>query len=103
MAYWGIALALRSNYNLQADAPQLKEANENLQKALSLAPLATEHERDYIAALSKRYSSDAKADTQKLAAAYKSAIAELARKYPDDLNAAMLYAESMINLRPWKL
>src|SRR5687768_11978212 len=26
IAYWGTALALGSNYNLQADAPQLKEA-----------------------------------------------------------------------------
>lgn len=103
MAYWGTALALGSNYNLQADAPQLKEAFENLQKAQALAPAVSEHERDYITALAKRYSSDPKADVPKLAADYKLAMAELVKKYPDDLDAATLYAESMMNLRPWKL
>ncbi|MDQ4122922.1 MAG: alpha/beta fold hydrolase [Acidobacteriota bacterium] len=103
MAYWGAALALGSNYNLQADPAQLKEAFANLQKAIQLAPKASEHERAYIEALSKRYSSDPKADQQKLAANYKAAMAELVKKYPDDLDAATLYAESMMNLRPWKL
>ncbi|HEX8184260.1 MAG TPA: tetratricopeptide repeat protein, partial [Blastocatellia bacterium] len=103
MAHWGIALALGSNYNLQADAPQLKEAYSNVQKAIALAARATEHERAYIDALSKRYSNDAKADSRKLAADYKNAMGELVKRYPDDLDAATLYAESMMNLRPWKL
>ena len=103
MARWGIALALGSNYNLKADAPQLKEAHANLQKALELASRATEHERDYIEALSKRYSNDPQADLQKLAGDYKSAMGDLVKRYPDDLDAATLYAESMMNLRPWQL
>src|SRR3954447_3785713 len=41
MAYWGMALGLGSNYNLQADAPQLKEAYANLQKAQALAGKAS--------------------------------------------------------------
>ncbi|MDQ3754628.1 MAG: hypothetical protein M3371_07850, partial [Acidobacteriota bacterium] len=103
MAQWGIALALGSNYNLQADAPQLREAYATVQKALALAAKASEHERAYIGALSKRYSNDPQADSQKLAVDYKSAMSELVRRYPDDLDAATLYAESMMNLRPWKL
>jgi tetratricopeptide (TPR) repeat protein len=103
MAYWGIALALGSNYNLQADAPQLKEAYANLQKAQALAPKATEHERAYIDALAKRYSQDPAADHQQLALAYRTAMGELVKRYPDDLDAATLYAESMMNLRPWRL
>ena len=103
MAHWGIALALGSNYNLQADAPQLREAYANLQKALALSAKATVHERAYIEALSKRYSNDAQADRQKLALDYKAAMNELVKLYPDDLNAATLYAESMMNLRPWQL
>lgn len=103
MAYWGAALALGSNYNLQAGAPQLKEAYTNLQKARELAAGATEHERAYIEALSRRYSGDAGADAQKLAADYRVAMKELMQRYPDDLDAATLYAESMMNLRPWKL
>ncbi|HYN25052.1 MAG TPA: tetratricopeptide repeat protein, partial [Pyrinomonadaceae bacterium] len=103
MASWGIALALGSNYNLQADAPQLKEAYTNLQKALTLSQKSSEHERAYIEALVKRYSNDPQADRQKLALDYKNAMGELVKRYPDDLDAATLYAESMMNLRPWKL
>ena len=103
MARWGVALALGSNYNLQADAPQLKEAYANLQQAQALAARASERERAYIEALSKRYSDDPQADSQKLAADYKAAMNELVKRYPNDLDAATLYAESMMNLRPWKL
>ena len=103
MAYWGIALALGSNYNLTADAAQLKEAYANLQKAIALAPKASEIERAYIDALTGRYSDDPQADQKKLARDYKTAMGELAGKYPDDLDAATLYAESMMNLRPWQL
>ncbi|HLM00606.1 MAG TPA: alpha/beta fold hydrolase [Pyrinomonadaceae bacterium] len=102
-AYWGVSLALGSNYNLTADAGALKEAYANLQKAVALAPKASEIERAYIAALSKRYTDNPQADQKKLAEAYKTAMGELVKKYPDDLDAATLYAESMMNLRPWQL
>jgi pimeloyl-ACP methyl ester carboxylesterase/tetratricopeptide (TPR) repeat protein len=103
MAYWGTSLALGSNYNVQAEGPALVQAYTNLQKAIELAPKASEPERAYIDALAKRYSSDVNADQTKLAEAYKNAMGELAKRYPDDLDAATLYAESMMNLRPWKL
>jgi pimeloyl-ACP methyl ester carboxylesterase/tetratricopeptide (TPR) repeat protein len=103
MAYWGAALAQGSNYNLQAEGPQLLEAYGNLQKALALAPKASENEQGYINALAKRYSADLQVDRQKLATDYKNAMGQLVQKYPDDLDAATLYAESMMNLRPWKL
>lgn len=104
MAYWGAALALGSNYNVTADANQLKEAYATLQKAIALAPKATEIERDYIAALSKRYSADgAQSDRKQLGQDFKNAMRDLVKKYPDDLDAATLYAESMMNLRPWQL
>jgi pimeloyl-ACP methyl ester carboxylesterase/tetratricopeptide (TPR) repeat protein len=103
MAYWGVALAMGSNYNVPAGGPALLEAYTNLQKAIELAPKASEHDRAYINALSKRYSKELQADQRKLEVDYKNAMGELARNYPDDLDAATLYAESMMNLRPWKL
>jgi tetratricopeptide (TPR) repeat protein len=103
MAYWGASLALGSNYNVQAEGPALVEAYSQLQKAIEFAPKASEHDRAYIDALSKRYSSDLQVDKNKLAVDYKNAMGELAKRYPDDLDAATLYAESMMNLRPWKL
>ena len=104
MAYWGAALSLGSNYNLAADSAALKEAYANLTKAVSLAPKASAKDRAYIEALSKRYATEPdRSDPNALAVAYKTAMADLVRKYPNDLDAATLYAESMMNLRPWQL
>src|SRR3972149_1064764 len=103
MAYWGMALALGPNINLDVDPEREKAAYEAVQKALALSAKAPEQERAYIAALSKRYSIDPKADLKKLAVDYKNAMGELVKRYPDDLDAATLYAESMMDLRPWQL
>jgi tetratricopeptide (TPR) repeat protein len=103
MAYWGIALALGPNINMPIDAERMKAAYEAVQKALSPASKANEKERGYIEALSKRYSADPKADIKTLEVAYKNAMGELSRRYPDDLDAATLYAESLMDLRPWQL
>jgi tetratricopeptide (TPR) repeat protein len=103
MAYWGIAYALGPNINLDVDPEREKAAYETAQQALKLSTNASEKERDYIAALVRRYSNDPKADLKKLALDFKNAMGELTKKYPDDLDAAVLYAESIMNLNPWKL
>jgi len=103
MAYWGIALALGPNINLDVDPEREKAAYEAIQKALALSAKAPEQERAYIEVLAKRYSIDPKADLKKLAVDYKNAMGELVKRYPDDLDAATLYAESMMDLRPWQL
>jgi len=103
MAFWGIALALGPCINLDVDPPHEKAAYEAVQKALLLAPSATERERDYVQALAKRYSSDPKVDLRKLDLEYANAMRELSKRYPDDLDAATLYAESLMDLHPWKL
>jgi tetratricopeptide (TPR) repeat protein len=103
MAFWGIALALGPCINLDVDLPHEKAAFEAVQKALSLASGGTEKERGYIQTLAKRYSSDPKVDLRKLDAEYAVAMRELSKKYPDDLDAATLYAESLMDLHPWKL
>lgn len=103
MAHWGVALALGSNYNLQAQPAQQKAAYDAAQQALALAARASENERAYIEALKQRYSADSQRDLTKLALAYKNAMSEVVKRYPDDLDAATLYAESMMNLRPWQL
>lgn len=103
MAYWGLALVRGPNYNLDASSEEWKQAYAALQKALKLKSKASPPEQAYIDALAKRYDPDPKADRQKLAQAYSDAMKELSRRYPDDLDAATLYAESAMNLRPWKL
>jgi len=103
MAYWGIALALGPNINLDVDPAREKAAFEAAQKALALSAKSPENERAYIEAVAKRYSIDPNADLKKLAVDYKNAMGALVTRYPDDLNAATLYAESAMNLRPWRL
>jgi tetratricopeptide (TPR) repeat protein len=102
MTFWGIALALGPCINLDIDPPHEKAAYEAVQRALSLAPLATERERAYIQALSKRYSLEPNVDLRKLDVQYANAMRELHQHYPDDLDAAALYAESLMDLHPWK-
>src|SRR5258707_13574323 len=103
MAWWGVALALGPNINQEVDLAHEEAAYDAAQKALVLAKDKPEAERAYIGALARRYSLDPKSDLKRLAVNYKDAMAELSKKYSDDLDAATLYAESMMDLRPWQL
>jgi tetratricopeptide (TPR) repeat protein len=102
MAQWGIALALGPNINKPMDPQAHKAAYAALQKALALASKASVTERAYIDALSKRYSADDGAAVGPLQVAYKDAMRELVRRNPNDADAAVLYAESLMDLNPWK-
>ncbi len=103
MAWWGVALTLGPNYNLPVDPAREKAGYDAGQRALSLQDNASDPERAYINALAVRYSNDPKADLHQLDIAYRDAMARLVKAYPDDLDAVTLYAESMMNLHPWKL
>src|ERR1700676_4025360 len=102
MAHWGIALSLGPNINLPMDADAHRAAYAEVQKALALKSKASVAERAYIDALATRYSANAEAEQQPLQIAYKNAMQDLARRYPNGADAAVLYAESMMDLRPWK-
>ncbi len=102
MAHWGIALAVGPNYNeSQIDPSRLLAADRALEKASELAAGATEKERAYIEALTRRF--HIMTDLKKSAIDYKDAMAALHKRYPDEVDAAVLYADSMMNLIPWQL
>ena len=103
MPHWGIALALGPNYNLPPMPEREEKAWRAIEKAIELARNAPQNERDYIAALVKRYSKDPQEDRKRLGVNYKDAMKQLMERYPDDLDAATIYAESLMNLRPWAL
>ncbi len=103
MAYWGIALSVGPNYNDEGNAERRKAAHEAIQKAVKLCKNLPNQEQLYIYALASRYSDDPRADPKKLGVAYAAAMKAVSRRYPDDLDAATLYAESLMNLRPWQL
>jgi tetratricopeptide (TPR) repeat protein len=103
MAWWGVAFAVGPNYNLPVDAAREKTAYDAVQKALALSAGGPEAERAYIEALATRYSGDSNPNYPQLAVAFVEAMRQLYQRYPDDLDAATLFAESLMNLRPWEL
>jgi tetratricopeptide (TPR) repeat protein len=100
MAYWGQALVLGPNINALMEPNEEPQAYELVQKAMSLRARATPRERGYIEALAQRYSGKAE-DRQPRDAAYADAMRSLHERFPNDLDAAMLYVESVMDLRPW--
>src|SRR3990170_4896017 len=95
MAYWGIALALGPNINLDVDPEREKAAYKAVQKALALSANAPEQERAYIESLAKRYSIDPKADLKKLAVDYKNAMGELVKRNPNHIGANHYYIHTI--------
>jgi tetratricopeptide (TPR) repeat protein len=103
MAWWGAALVLGPNINLPMSAAAEEEAYRLVARARSLAGGASEAERAYIDALSRRYGAEAGAARAERDSAYASAMRGVMNRYPDDLDAAVLTAEALMDLRPWDL
>jgi tetratricopeptide (TPR) repeat protein len=97
MADWGKAMA---HYHQLWDFPQprtLKEGLEDIRQAQQLnAP--TERERGYIAAAAAFYQDDATLTQEQRATAYSAAMAKLHQQAPQDVEAAELYALSLVAL-----
>ncbi|HXV60239.1 MAG TPA: hypothetical protein VEK15_06060 [Vicinamibacteria bacterium] len=100
MAYWGQALVLGPNINAPMDPSSEPEAYELVQKALSLKDKVSLREQALIDALSKRYSGNAE-DRVERDKAYAAAMREVWKSFPEDLDVATLYVESLMDLRPW--
>ncbi|MEZ5292313.1 MAG: hypothetical protein R2745_14630 [Vicinamibacterales bacterium] len=103
MPQWGIAWALGPNYNLDVDDERAVRANAAMAKALSLSAGGPPAERAYIEAQAIRFPAEPHPDRAALARQYADAMGEVSRQYPDDLDAATLYAEALMNLNAWKL
>ena len=103
MAYWGVAEAVGPNYNDSASDDRFAAAHTAIQKAVDLSGNASPAEQVYIKAMALRFPADPKADRRQAAEAYHGAMSELVKQFPDDLDAATLFAESGMNLHPWGL
>jgi len=101
MCYWGIAYALGPNINAPMDAHAIRPAWQAVQKAQELAPQVSEREQAYIHAIAQRYSDDRMADRDLLNEAFANAMREVVAAHPDDLDAATLFAESLMTRTPW--
>lgn len=101
MCHWGLALALGPHINAAMDPDAVPEAFEASQRALELAADVSDRERAYIEALAERYGPEVLEDRSHLDLAYVDAMREVVAAYPDDLDAATLFAEALMNLIPW--
>jgi len=101
MCYWGVAYVLGPNINAPMDDAAVPKAYTAIHKALLLAPQGSSAEQAYIQALAKRYAPKPVKDRTYLDQAYASAMREVYQNYPQDLDAATLSAEALMDLSPW--
>jgi tetratricopeptide (TPR) repeat protein len=103
MPHWGMSLALGTNINDVAPAERLKQGHTHLAEAEKRKSGGSPVEQGLVEALGKRYVAEPTGDQMEREQAYSKAMGELSKQFPDDLDVATLYAESMMNLRPWRL
>ena len=103
MPYWGIALALGPNINSAMEKKDEHRAVEMIQKAQRVANRATPVEQAYIDALVARYVGWKGAKRKRLDEAYAKAMRVVAQRFPEDADAATLFTEALMDLRPWDL
>jgi hypothetical protein len=111
MPHWGMSLALGTNINDVAPADRLKQGHAHLVEAEKRKSGGSPVEQGLVEALGKRYVDIPEGvspekftrDQMEREQAYSKAMGELSKQFPDDLDVATLYAESMMNLRPWRL
>ena len=107
MCYWGEALSRGPNINVTSDGKVVMsdvdrvEAFKAIEKAKELMNSASLKEQDYINALSSRYNGKVGTDRNSLDRKYAESMEVLSKKYPEDMDAASLFAESLMNTMPW--
>ncbi len=101
MCYWGLAYVLGPNINAKMEDESVSESYQAMHKALELAANSTQPEQAYIRALAKRYTNVPLEDRSSLDRAYANAMREVIRQYPDDLDAATIFAEAVMDTMPW--
>lgn len=101
MCHWGVALALGPHINAPMDPGAAEPAYAAITRAQDLVDATSSREQAYIAALAKRYASEASEDRGDLDRAYAEATRGVAEGHPSDLDAWTLYAEALMNLVPW--
>ena len=92
IAWWGVAFAQRPNPLVGPfDDGVLQRGLDAVDKGLAVGP-KTPREREYLAALREEYKDYKTVDQDTRSRNYRNAMAELVRKYPDDIEATIFYA-----------
>lgn len=104
MAWWGISIANGPHINNPAVPPErAKAAWEALGKARELAAKGSTTEQMLIKALAARYADPQPEDRKPLDEAYAAAMRKVWQANRDDADIGALFAESLMDLRPWDL
>ena len=101
ICFWGEAWAWGSYLNAPMNAEEAPHAYEAIRKAMALKNKASAKEQALIDAMSIRYVETFEADQRvEQDKAYAAAMKRVAGVYPDDLEIATLYADSLFLLEP---
>ena len=95
MAYWGIAMTHNHQIWAAPSRADFKAGMAAVEKAKSLG-VKTQRERDYIAAMEAFYQDADKLDHPTRVQAYEHAMQRVYQKYPQDREAAIFYALSLL-------
>lgn len=102
MAYFGIALSHGPNINNPVmDADASRAAYDAAQRAVHHTEGRSGFERELALALAQRYAIPAPEDRSALDRAWSDALREVWRRHRDTAEIGALFAESLLDLRPW--
>ena len=99
MAHWGVAMSLWHQLWNHPEGDVVKKGLAEVKAGQALHP-KTSRERDYLGAIGAFYSESLKGDYQASANAYTNAMEKLHQSYPDDHEAAIFYALSLLASEP---
>src|SRR6266516_341860 len=95
LAYWGIAMSVWNQIWAPPTPANLKTGTDAITRALALGA-KTPRERDYVDALAAFYTDHDTLDHRTRAAAYMRKMEQVAQRYPDDREARIFYALSLL-------
>jgi tetratricopeptide (TPR) repeat protein len=104
MCWWGVAIANGPHINNPVvPEERAREAWATLQAAQAKAAAGSAIEQALIEALASRYADPPPKDRAALDLAYANAMRGVWQRYPQDADVGALFAEAMMDLRPWDL
>ena len=104
MAWWGQAISAGPNINNPLmDSTAARNAWLAIQRAAELSEGVSALEADLIGALTARYAWPVPEDRRSLDVAYADSMRGVWKRHPGHPDAGVLFADALLNLRPWDL
>jgi tetratricopeptide (TPR) repeat protein len=100
MAHWGLAMSLWHQLWNQPDDKVIHDGQDEVHQANTTDGPTSPREKAYIAAMAAFYSTSKKLNHEARAKAYSDAMKKVYESYPDDHEAAVFYALSLLSSEP---